>query len=233
MLIGRTALLADLSAQVAAGNTVLIHGPWGIGKSALLAELHRSWRARGRPCGLAPQTRVLGDVTLALAEAYPKVTSTGRSQRQLRSALRMAVESNPGVLLLDHVAARGTALKGFLRSLQGTGLGVLLAVDVEDRQDRERVRALALAYREVEVPPLPPRHLRLLLDSGLADIPHRLADLDRKALLELAAGRPGWVHDMVRRLAAPHYWGGQKVLIELLRCDVSLEVMAHHLRPWT
>jgi hypothetical protein len=147
----------------------------------------------------------------------------------------MAVESNPGVLLLDHLAGGGTALKGFLRSLQGTGLGVLLAADVEDQRDRARARALALAYREVEVPPLSQRHLRLLLDRGLADnhLPHRLADRDRKALLELAAGRPGWLHDMAQRLAAPHYWEGQKVLIELLRCDLSLEVMAHHLQPGT
>ncbi len=232
-LLGRNSLLATLAALAEAGHTVLIHGPWGIGKSALLGELHRRVRACGRPCGLAPNTRSLGDVTSALAGAYPGVPSEGRNQRQLRSALRMAVESNPGVLLLDHLAGGGTALKGFLRSLQGTGLGVVLAADVEDQRDRDAARSLGLAYREVEVPPLAPRHLRSLLASLLAtaNLPHRLTEIDRKTVLELAAGRPGWVEGIARRLGAPRYWRTDAVLVEILRCDLSLEVMAHHLRP--
>lgn len=232
MLIGREALVAGLFAQVGAGNTVLIHGPWGVGKSALLAELLRRWRASGRPCGLAPRTTALGDVTRALADAYPKVSAEGRTQRRLRSSLHMAVEANPGVLLLDHLASGGTALKGFLRSLRGTGLGVLMAADVEDQRDRDRVRAFGLAYREIEVPLLPERHLRELLEAHLArrSLPYELADPDRGALITMARGRPGWIRSLVERLASPRYWAGQGVLLELLRCDLSLEVMNHYLR---
>lgn len=231
-LLGREQLLASLATAAEAGHTVLIHGPWGVGKSALLRALRCRWREEGRPCGLAADTRSLADVTQALCEAYPAVRTAGRSQRHIRSSLRMAVEANPGLLLLDHIGSGGTAVKGFLRSLQGTGLGVLLAADVEDWRDKGKVRALGLAYREIEVSPLPPRHIRLLLDSRLASasLPHRLTDAHRSALLELAAGRPGWIFSMVQRLAEPRYWAGQGVLLELLRCDISLEVMARHLR---
>lgn len=73
----------------------------------------------------------------------------------------------PGLLLLDHLGDTGTAFKGALRSLRGTGVGILLVADVDQPRDHARVRALGLTHREIELPRLHGRTLRALLEKLL------------------------------------------------------------------
>ncbi|HZS41775.1 MAG TPA: ATP-binding protein [Polyangia bacterium] len=218
-LLGRTTLIASLWERARDGQTVLLHGPVGSGKTAILDELRRRAARLDVPCGISPQTATLGDLTRALTQAYPVVDPTGRTQRRLRSGLRLAIAARPGVLLLDHVVAAGAAVKGFLRSLRGTGLGVVLAGDVEHPRDHARLRALGLAYREIAIPPLDGRYCARLLADGAHAL---LVEGDRIALVRMAEGRPGWALAIARRLSDERYWSGDRVRLELLRADVSI-----------
>jgi hypothetical protein len=127
----------------------------------------------------------------------------------------------------------GTATRGFLRSLRASGLGVVLAVDVEAPRDHARARAMRLTHLELEVPPFEGRLLRQLLAQQLAarTLPHELTDPDRAALVEVALGRPGWIVMLAERLADRQYWSRGHVFTELLRADVSIAVAARYGRP--
>jgi hypothetical protein len=225
-VIGREAILTSLGTLVEKGRTALLYGPVGIGKTVVLRELRRRVERQGYPCGFAPRTRTLHDLTAALAQAYPGVGVDAPDQRHLRSALGVAVEGRPGVLLLDHVGRLGTAARGFLRSLHGTGLGVIVAADVEHERDHTRVRALRLTHVEIALPPFGERAISELLGEYLATrpLPHRLDPRDRGRLVDVTAGRPGWVAMLAARLPDRRYWAHGRVLAEVLRADVAAAV---------
>jgi energy-coupling factor transporter ATP-binding protein EcfA2 len=224
-------MLSSLMAEALAGHTVLLLGPVGIGKSALLAELARLFDREGCPCGSVPETRCLGDVTEALARAYPGVSSARDHQRRRRGLLRRAVIQRPGVLLLDQLRTATPAMKRFLTSLWGTGLGVILAGDIEHARDRARIRGFGLAHRELVVPALGWRHSSQLLHRALAtrDLPHPIAVPDRAKLLKVAQGRPGWILRIADRLTAQRYWRGGRICVEVLHSDLTLEVASRYL----
>ena len=143
--LGRAAVVDRLTKLAVAGRTVLLLGPVGIGKTTILGMLASALSETGRPVGLCHQASSLGDVIAALGRAYPEIGTRAKTQRALRGALRLAVDHRPGTLLLDHLVGAGTALKGFLRSLQGTGLGVVIAADIEHERDHARIRAMKIA----------------------------------------------------------------------------------------
>ena len=192
----------------------MLLGPVGIGKTTILREVARDVRARGIPCGLAPRTATLRDVTAALAEAYPTVQGAARTQRSLRGSLRLAVDGRPGVLLLDHLVGAGTATRGYLRSLRGTGLGVVIAADVDTPRDKARVRELHLGHDEVEVAPVVTRSMSRLLDSGLAGrtLPGPVSQPERRRLVVGARGCPGRIVMLLQIIGDPTYWRDGRLL---------------------
>jgi energy-coupling factor transporter ATP-binding protein EcfA2 len=230
-LHSRQKLMKDLIGPLLAGRTVLLYGPMGSGKSALLEALAHSMQKRRRPCGLCHNTRSLSDITEALLAAYPTVKREGRTQRQRRSDLVYAVEARPGALLLDHLLDVGTQCKGYLRAMRGTGLGVLLAADAEVARDHDRLRAMHMAYLEIEVPPLPSRCLHRILDEALEvdPLPFALTESDRSALIRMARGRPGWIIWAGRILGDIHYWHEERVLLESLRAEIMTRIMGRYL----
>lgn len=223
-MIGRDSLVDVLWNHVLDGHTVLIHGSVGIGKTTVLDAIAERAARERRPCGRARRTVTLGDVTRALAGAYPDVDAEEVTQRRLRGRLRLAVELQPGVLLLDDLREASTALKGFLRALRGTGLGVILAGDAEHPRDHARLRGLGLSYREIKVPPLAGRHMAKLFDAALAQrrpFAHLTED-ERAAVVRAAAGRPGWLVQAAQLLCERHYFSGDRVRLEILRSDIAV-----------
>jgi hypothetical protein len=222
-LVGRAPIVEGALHEALAGRTVLLHGPAGSGKTAILGEVERRARGCARPVASVHRSERLGDVTAALSGAYPEAAAATR-ERARRGALRMAIDRRPGVLLLDHLGRPSTALKGFLRSLQGTGLGVLAAVDVENATDHRRVRGWHIAYREIEIPPLLRPEIEQVFDAALGRAGVRIHPEDRRRLLASARGRPGWVHRLVARLADPRYFRGDRLLVEPLCVDVDFAI---------
>jgi MoxR-like ATPase len=135
-MIGREKLVENVTDLVIGGAEVLLHGPMGIGKTTILEAVATRVRSTGRPCGFAPRTKGLGDVTGALAAAFPEANAP--TQRRLRNMLLRHVEKRPAVLVLDHVLNAPTAMRSFLRSLRGNRTGVVFAFDVEHPRDHRK-----------------------------------------------------------------------------------------------
>jgi hypothetical protein len=214
---------SDLQRRLQAGEHILLFGPRGTGKSALLAALRERLQARSIPCALAPQTAALADIVQVCAQAYPRTAIRGLDRRAMATRLRLTAERTPGVLLLDHLRELTNAMIGFLRRLRGGVLGALLCVDVDAPFERERVlqwRRHALTER---MPLMPTRNLqRLLLQLG-ADygLPPMVAP-QRKQLLNAARGRAGWLSECLRQMREPQYWRGGQLHLAALCTDSEI-----------
>jgi len=222
---GRKKIIDLLASLASGGETVLVYGPRGIGKSTIISQVARKVRAAGRPCAVWPETEMFRDVVFGLSEIYPHVQIEGKNHRQLRNAFRLSIEAEPGVLLLDHFREAGTALKGFLRYLRHSGLGILIAADADHARDHHRLRRARLTHREVAVPPLTIPLLRKVFQDALGPIqlPHVLDESSLLAVLETARGRPGMIQPIIHRLASPRYWSNGEVLPDLLGVDVAMD----------
>jgi hypothetical protein len=232
ILHGRRSLVLELWSRVRTAQTVLLYGPEGAGKSAVLRRLRLLARREGVTCGYAAVTASLGDVTAALAQAFGFANGAGVTQRRLRGRLRMAIEAQPGVLLLDGVVGAGSAFKSFLRSLGGIGLGIVMAVDAENERDHARVRSLHLAYRELAIPRLGNRHLRRVLDDALAGLvlPRQLLPQDVRELITASDGLPGRIWLFANRLEEARYWSPNGIRATSLKNEAIAATMERYLR---
>ncbi len=232
---GRRRLVTQLVAVAFQAGRMLVHGPWGIGKTTILTEAARTAREAGFRVGYFARTESLADVVRALEAAYPIAAAGSMPARQRRSSLRLAVEQDPGLLVLDSLDANGTALVGILRSLRGKKLAVLAAAEVEDAVDLAIARSSGLAYRELAVPRLGGRDLGKWLEllNRKFPLPFHLNVTARGALLDLADGRPGVLERAWARLRANRYWRGSVPLLETVAADVRLEWLSETRKPAT
>lgn len=223
-LIGRGRLLDTLERALADGQTVLLFGPIGSGKTAVLHALARRACARTVPCAIAERTASLPDFTLALAITYPDLDLRGRTQRHARSRLLAAVEQRPPLVLLDHLVVRGPALRAALKPFRGTGAGVLLAADIEHERDHRTVRELRLAYLETEIPRLHGHSMRSLLRRLLVQrTPHRpLAPGDLAELVAAAEGLPGRAVWFSEALSREEGWSSGRPRVDWLRSEAVI-----------
>jgi hypothetical protein len=228
-LVGREEALRTLGARLDQGLVVVLFGPVGVGKSALLRALQRRARRLGRPCGLVPRTDGLRDFTEVLARAYPAVAASA-TRRQTRSRLRLAAEARPGVLLLDHLGQIGNAFKGAIKSIRGTGIGVLLAADVDHPRDHDRVRALGLSHYEIPLRPLHASSMRALLRSLLDErtLPFALMPEHLRALVAATEGLPGRAVDFAEALVDPASWSRATPRTEWLRTGAAIRAAEHY-----
>jgi AAA+ superfamily predicted ATPase len=223
-LLGRAAIVDVLGKLLDDGVAVLLYGPVGAGKTSVLRSLEARVQARRVPCAVSPTTETLGDLTHALARAYPSVDACSGTMRQIRARLRNAVEQTPGAVLLDHLGRTGTAFKGALKSMRGTGVGVLLAADVEHHRDHARFRSRHLVNREVELPPLHGSTMNVLLKALLAEttLPLPLRDADLRELAAATDGLPGRAVWFVSALQAPTAWRNGRPRCDWLRTEAII-----------
>lgn len=233
-LLGRRAELALLREHVARGHLVLVYGPRGVGKSALLDELGARCRAAGWTVGAARRSRTLADLTLALSRAYPEAEVRGASPRRARSRLRLAAEARPCILLLDHLTNAGSAFKATLRALRGTGSAAMIAADVDHPRDHERVRALHLTHHELELERLGNASMRSVFAALFAETPprHALGARDVMALVRAAEGLPGRAAWFAEQLGGEAAWRNGRARAEWLRTEaLARSVLPHEGAP--
>jgi ATPase family associated with various cellular activities (AAA) len=230
-LLGRAPVLSLLSSLLDAGTAVLLYGPVGAGKTELIRALHQRAVARRVPCATSPRTESLGDLTRALARAYPSVSRAG-PMRQVRARLRNATDERPCVLLLDHLGRTGTAFKGALKSMRGTGAGVLLAADTEHARDHARFRELHLVQHEIPIPCLHGSTIRVLLETLLtrAQLPFPLSQPDLRALAAAAEGLPGRAVRFMKALEAASAWRNGSPRCDWLRMEAIVAAAEHYRR---
>lgn len=224
----RKGLVSHLADVAAEARRILVHGPWGIGKTTLLVEVARAAQNAGVRVAYRAQTESLGDVVATIEEAYGGPEHMEGTARHRKSRSRLVCETERGLILLDGFRAGGTALVGFLRSLRGKQLAVIAAVDVEHPRDLAAARAAGVAYHEIAVPPLASRSLGRYLDQLLATAPppFDLTTAGRRAVLRLARGCPGVLERAWARLQEPRYWRDGAPLIETIGADIRVQRLA-------
>jgi hypothetical protein len=131
----------------------------------------------------------------------------------------MAVEARPGVLLFDNLGRTGTAFKGALKSVLGTGLGVVLAADVDQARDHDRLRALGLSHYEIELRPLHGNSMRTLLQALLQAraLAGDVTSDHLRALVAATDGLPGRAVEFADQLVDPRAWHAGSPRVEWLR----------------
>jgi len=226
-LFGRRAVLARLDEHVRAGHVVLMYGPRGVGMTTTLRALATRCRTRGLAVGLAPRSVTLGDLVAALQQAYPDVAADPDGRRT-RARLQMAAERQPCVLLLDHVGHIGTAFKSLLRSLRGTGSGVVIAGDADGPREHEALRALRLTHREIELPRLGTTSMYALLRARLAraSTPCPVRPDDVRRLVRAANGLPGRAAWFASALANGNAWRDGRVRVDWLQTEMLARTAA-------
>jgi hypothetical protein len=228
-IIGRAALVETLTAHALAGHAVLLHGPRGIGASAVLeacaAELGAAGRRSIRLERLASYADLMGPLSRAYTDAAPIAGP------QLWSR----IERDPAVLLADGVERGSPKIRREVRQLGAIGVGAIFAAAADTPREHERLRALRLAHREIAIPPLDGDAMRRILDAHLGpDLAIRLTDADRARAMRVAAGRPGMLVDLIRMLAQPRYWRGDRPVLDLAASDLAiarLSSRSHRSRP--
>jgi energy-coupling factor transporter ATP-binding protein EcfA2 len=214
------------------GEELVLVGPRGIGKSTLLARLSQRLHGRGIAVGSSAETTALADIVAAAARAYRNAAVEDVSARRVRGRLRLAAETKPAVLLLDHLARATAPMRSFLRTLRGKGVGVLFAVDVDAARDRDELRSWRLTHHELRMPPWLGTSLRRLLEEHEFDerFTGRLHASAAREIVEAAQGRPGWIVECAARLREPRFWSDEAPRLGLLRAEVGAHMLAGYLR---
>jgi hypothetical protein len=220
-----TALRKDVARRLRRGESMVLYGPHGIGKTTLLRDLETRVRNAGVACGYSPQTRHLDDIQRALEQAYPGLAFEEAAQLSTRSPSSGAPDAKPGVLLLDHLTDVSSPMVGLLRRLRSGLMGVLTSVDGEVERERPRLRPWRLGALSVRMPRASVMLLRDLLRQGSADL--QLPELDpdtERRLIRAAEGRPGWILQCVQLQTQGRYWQGRQLFATLLCNDTETAV---------
>jgi hypothetical protein len=222
------ALTTRLAAGLSRGQHVVLWGPRGSGKSALLRAVLPELRSAR--CALCATTSSLDDITRTLERAYSEIATAGLTRRAARSRLWWAADAEPGCLLLDHVTRVPSAMKGWLRRLRGGVVGVTLAVDVDSPRERQRLREMKVGCLSLRMPPTSSRTLMRLLGHAWSMEPaFALPTAARRILVRAARGRPGWIVLCAALGAQPRYWHQQQLRVHVLALDTEMHLRAVNL----
>lgn len=216
---------ASLQARLLRGEHLMLLGPRGSGKSAVLQELYLRLRRAGAPCAYCPVTQSLDHITCALESAYPGVDTGEITRRAARMRLWNAADRRMGVLLLDEFCGVSTAMVAFLRRLHGKIAGVLSAVDVDDEREQRAVRPWRYGAMSVRVPLATKAQLRKLLLARQTEF--GLSEIDASArarFLAAARGRPGWIIECTELARLSRYWCEHGLLVSVLCIDTETAV---------
>jgi len=230
-MVGRQEFVKSLISALINGRRIILYGPIGAGKSTILHAIAEQLGGIDYPCGMAPRTATLSDITEALHRAFPDVNAEGWTKRRTRNHLSGIVEDQGAALLLDHFQDLGTASKGFLRSLWTSRAGILVAVDVEFPRDAKCFNALKMTDVKIEVPRLDARSMRKIFEITIQEsrLPRPLLQKEWQSLLQIAAGRPGWIRLMGLKIADARYWREGSLQTGFLRIDISSEIAEQYL----
>lgn len=245
-IVGRERERAAFVEALRAGHSVRIHGPRGIGKTALVRDVASSWDAKreGRLLLYAPDcsTRrsllrglvesLFGVLGSLRAEGLPALRSPHALRRFVQSARRQELNAvlhrslagRPAIRVLDHPDARGARLESYVENLVFDSEPVVLIAVQPSALGR--VERLFFAFELLELAPLPRSEMQRLADIWL---PEGSAE-GRAELARHSGGNPGRLHHLARLARKEKYWLRGRLNFDLLELDLKIAEIAEGVR---
>ena len=223
-LFGRNNLLQDIQQRLQDGHKVLLIGPEGIGKSALIHALVASGidRCLGRAlvtCHECTGVRAIVDAAGEQGSGLPSEGSEGQKEevearrrpgrpkgglRDRRSALNRRVQQGRWLFILDHLSSWDPGIRHLLEYLFDYDVLALGAVRDTGTAVLGNVAKTLWRWDLVKVPPLDKsacQHLQEYLTRGWPLDAARLQQFHHQ-LLRVAEGNPGMIVEICRRAEA-------------------------------
>jgi energy-coupling factor transporter ATP-binding protein EcfA2 len=247
--LNRTAELERLRGLLRQGKSVLLTGPSGMGKTALLEELRRVGAPGGRElvftAGNLEPADWLRAVSLALLCAHDvpalkqRLSLSGRpepeaARQQLRGksagALRAVLfETLAGAelaFMLDPLGFISRPFYELLRDLhRATAVPFILAARSPHMEEIGYATKFALPREQcLALGPLAPPLSQQLFDAAISVWPRQPQNLEafRAHVLDYAGGNPGTILGMLQLARQETYWAGDSVKAHLLTVDFNL-----------
>ncbi len=223
-LVGRDELVTDLVTEIRKGKHVILTGPVGIGKSAVLkAALERAGdrielliklhdhQAKGQFVEMARQMLALGLVSakeLELPAKFHELSATEIDWREVKSQVnRMSMRDLTQAIIpaLSRAENKPVIAVDDLTSLTPTQMAFWLAIfDYAQvigcaSEKKARVRKLWWKMREIAVKPLPPEVIREIVKSYITakGVLIESPDLYISHVVKQSGGVPQAIYDML------------------------------------
>jgi len=226
--VGMARELERLSLAFATGDSLLLLGPQGSGKTRLIREA-LSRNPQVRYIAWEPTLHALLESMARALLADPEDWRSAQTSLHLKGRLWTAIESSPTPLVLDGVDGAGFPTYRFLQRIyHAPGMALFAA-----SRDASRLGALARLFwnasNVLPIPPLDGRDAEKLFEAAADRFQLRHLDLDefRDKVLETARGNPGQIVEMCRLAAQPQYHSGRYIKFAPLRIDTVMKFTAH------
>jgi energy-coupling factor transporter ATP-binding protein EcfA2 len=240
-LVGLSKERRRIEDAVRRGDSILMLGPAGSGKTALIKSI-----AAATPGAVYVEySRVLHDMlaklTTALIEAHhPRLTTLvrngdspaqwagGQTSVHLRGVLWSGLESSPCLLILDDIERSSfQAYRFFQRVYFSRGMRMIAIA--RDPVRLGEIRRLFWDPRQtIQMAPLSELEASTLFELAADHFGLREFDLDdfRPRVLDNAKGNPGQIVEMCRMAREPQYRSGKHILFAPLRIDLMARYLA-------
>jgi hypothetical protein len=223
-LVGRDELVLDIMAEIRKGKHVILTGPVGIGKSAVLkAALERAGdrielliklhdhQAKGQFVEMARQMLALGLISakeLELPAKFHELPATEIDWREVKSQVnRMSMRDLTQAIIpaLSRAESKPVIAVDDLTSLTPTQMAFWLAIFDHAQvigcasEKKARVRKLWWKMREIAVKPLPPEVIREIVKSYITakGVLIESPDLYISHVVKQSGGVPQAIYDML------------------------------------
>jgi hypothetical protein len=217
---GRGKELARLKQLHAQRRHILILGPAGVGKSALIERIRA-------PFGLCicPNSERLSEICEALEREFQQEPGGLHLVRRKNRLLEKLKGTNRTVVF-DGVVWTTPKLAGFIENVS-TRAPVWICTRSEHPWDIGRVWPLLARFERVEIKPFHPAETRALIASAVARgiVPPRTADAADR-LHHLGAGNPRMLCDLLNQLAGGRYDPRKKFDRRLLDLDRRIQQLS-------
>ena len=215
--MGREKELARLKQLHAQRRHVLILGPAGMGKSALVERLRESLDL----C-VCPASKRFSEICNSLEQEL-ELESTGLHLIQRKNHLLKLLKGTKHAVVFDGAGWTTPKLSSFIENVSER-VPVWICTRSEHPWDIGHIWPLLVRFEKVEIKPFHPAETRGLIETAirLGVVPPGMGDTVER-LHHLCAGNPGVLCELIEGLSTGHYDPHKKFDLRLLDLDRRIQ----------
>lgn len=235
-MVERDAALHTIRTRIDRGESVLVHGPAGIGTSTLVEAAFLQTRRRPLWCRNAAsgsdiyRAALTGTIRASNGEASGSTSSaravSGWSSVRCRGLLEKALRAGDWCLVLDPAPKASRVLAHALQDLLRLSGTPLLACAISPHMEDIGELSLFFPLRSdrLSLEPLSDAAMLALGRNECArrGLPENLSEEALRQLLRFAQGRPGVLLRLLEMARMPRYWVGATLKANLLYVDFRM-----------